>query len=148
MRDFLLTHYFWIKALHLIAVIALMAGMMYLPRLFIYHHQAARGGEAERLFIQMERRLMRGIINPAMIAVWLLASLLLYANPAILGTGWFMVKFPMVLGISGIHGWYSRARKAFERGERPRTERFWRIINEVPFLMMAVAVFMAVVKPF
>lgn len=91
---------------------------------------------------------MRGIINPAMIAVWLLASLLLYANPAILGTGWFMVKFPMVLGISGIHGWYSRARKAFERGERPRTERFWRIINEVPFLMMAVAVFMAVVKPF
>lgn len=148
MRDFLLTHYFWIKALHLIAVIALMAGMMYLPRLFIYHHQAARGGEAERLFIQMERRLMCGIINPAMIAVWLLASLLLYANPAILGTGWFMVKFPMVLGISGIHGWYSRARKAFERGERPRTERFWRIINEVPFLMMAVAIFMAVAKPF
>ncbi len=121
--------------------------MMYLPRLFIYHHQAAKGGEAERFFVQMERRLLKGVINPSMIAVWLLAGLMLYANPALFSAGWFMVKFPMVLGISAIHGWYARARRAFERGERPRTERFWRVMNEIPFLMMLIAVFMAVAKP-
>jgi putative membrane protein len=147
-RDVLLSIYPWIKALHIAAVIAWMAGMMYLPRLFIYHHQAERGGEAEKFFILMERRLLKGIINPAMIAVWALAGVMLYANPALFGAGWFMVKVPMVVGISAIHGWYARARKAFERGERPRTEKFWRIINEVPFLMMLVAVFMAVAKPF
>jgi len=148
MREFLLDHYLWIKALHLIAVIAWMAGMMYLPRLFIYHHQSEKGGEAERFFVTMERRLFLGIINPSIVAVWLLAALMLYARPDILGAGWFMVKFPMVLGISAIHGWYSRARKAFERGERPRSEKFWRIMNEVPFVLMIVAVFMAVLKPF
>ena len=148
MRDFLLANYPWIKALHLIAVIAWMAGMMYLPRLFIYHHRAERGGEAERFFVVMERRLFLGIVNPAIVAVWLLAGLMLYARPEIMGEGWFMVKFPMVVGISAIHGFYSKARKAFARGERPRSERFWRIINEVPFVMMIVAVLMAVAKPF
>ena len=148
MRDFLLANYPWIKALHLIAVIAWMAGMMYLPRLFIYHHRAERGGEAERFFVVMERRLFLGIVNPAIVAVWLLAGLMLYARPEIMGEGWFMVKFPMVVGISAIHGFYSKARKAFARGERPRSERFWRIINEVPFAMMIVAVLMAVAKPF
>lgn len=148
MRDLLLSAYPWIKALHIIAVIAWMAGMMYLPRLFIYHHQAEKGGEAERFFVQMERRLLKGIINPAMIALWALAGLMLYANPALFGAGWFQVKLAMVLGVSAIHGWYARARKAFERGERPRTERFWRMINEIPFLMMLIAVLMAVAKPF
>lgn len=147
MREFLLSVYPWLKALHLAAVIAWMAGMMYLPRLFIYHYQAARGGEAERFFVAMERRLMKGIINPAMILVWLLAGLMLYANPALFSEGWFHIKLPMVVGIAAIHGWYASARKAFERGERPRTERFWRIMNEIPFVMMLVAVFMAVAKP-
>lgn len=148
MRDFLLANYLWLKSLHLIAVIAWMAGMMYLPRLFIYHHQAEKGGEAERFFVVMERRLFLGIINPSIIAVWLFAGMMLYAQPSILSQGWFMVKFPAVLAISAIHGWYSRARKAFERGDRPRSEKFWRIINEVPFVLMIVAVFMAIVKPF
>ncbi|MCA8888029.1 MAG: CopD family protein [Parvularculaceae bacterium] len=148
MRDFLLEHYLTLKALHLIMVIAWMAGMMYLPRLFIYHHQAQKDGEAERFFVQMERRLFLGIINPSIIAVWVLAALMLYANPAILHAGWFMVKFPAVLAIAGIHGWYSRARKSFARGERPRSEKFWRIMNEVPFVLMIIAVFMAVLKPF
>ncbi len=146
-RDFLLSIYPWLKALHIAAVIAWMAGMMYLPRLFIYHHQAERGGEAERFFVQMERRLLKGIINPSMIAVWVFAGLMLFANPAILADAWFQVKFPMVLGIAAIHGWYARAQRAFENGVRPRTERFWRILNEIPFLLMLVAVFMAVVKP-
>jgi len=147
-REFLLSIYPWIKALHIIAVIAWMAGMMYLPRLFIYHHQAEKAGEAERLFTVMERRLFLGIINPSIIAVWLFAGAMLYARPDLMGQGWFMVKFPIVLGISALHGYYSRARKAFARGERPRSEKFWRIVNEVPFALMLVAVFMAVVKPF
>ena len=148
MRDFLLANYLWIKAMHIIAVIAWMAGMMYLPRLFIYHHQAEKGGEAERFFVVMERRLFLGIVNPSIVAVWVLAGLMLYARPEIMREGWFMVKFPMVLGISALHGYYSRARKAFARGERPRSQKFWRIVNEIPFALMLVAVFMAVVKPF
>ena len=148
MRDFLLANYLWIKAMHIIAVIAWMAGMMYLPRLFIYHHQAEKGGEAERFFVVMERRLFLGIVNPSIVAVWVLAGLMLYARPEIMREGWFMVKFPMVLGIAAIHGWYSRARKRFARGERPRSERFWRIMNEIPFALMLVAVLMAVAKPF
>lgn len=147
MRDFLLTHYPALKALHIAAVIAWMAGMLYLPRLFVYHHRAERGGEAERFFVEMERRLLRMIINPAMIAVWLIGGLMLYANPATIGAGWFHVKLASVLAISAVHGWYARARKGFERGERPRSERFWRIMNEIPFILMLVAVFMVITKP-
>jgi len=148
MTAFLLSIYLWIKALHLIMVIALMAAMMYLPRLFIYHHQAEKGGEAERHFITMERRLLKGIANPALIAVWVLGILMLIANPAFLSSGWFHVKLALVLGISGIHGFYAAAQRKFAAGERPRTEKFWRIINEVPFLMLVVIVIMVIVKPF
>ncbi len=148
MRAFLLEHYQSIKAAHLILVIAWMAGMMYLPRLFVYHHQAAPGGEAERFFLQMERRLLKGIVNPSMILVWLLGACMLYANPALLKAPWFHVKFAMVTGISAVHGYYAAAFKRFSRGERPRTERFWRIMNEAPFVMMIVAVVMVIVRPF
>lgn len=148
MREFLLAHYQTVKALHIIAVIAWMAGMMYLPRLFIYHHQAERGGEAERFFVVMERRLLKGIVNPAMIAVWALAGLMLYANPALLATPWFLVKLAAVTAISAIHGYYARARRLFERGERVRTEKFWRILNEIPFLLLILAALLAVTKPF
>jgi putative membrane protein len=148
MRDWLLSIYPWLKGLHIAAVVAWMAGMMYLPRLFVYHHQATRGGEAERFFVQMERRLLRGIINPAMIAVWAIAGLMLYARPDLFSAGWFQLKFAAVLTISGIHGWYARTRRAFEKGERPRSERFWRIVNEAPFLLMVIAALMAAAKPF
>ncbi len=148
MRDFLLSIYPWLKALHIAAVIAWMAGMMYLPRLFIYHHQAAASGEAERFFIQMERRLLKGIMNPSLIAVWALAGLMLFANPGLFAVGWFHVKLPMVIGISAIHMLYARAYKSFEAGVRPRSQKFWRVANEAPFLLMLVAIFMAVLKPF
>jgi putative membrane protein len=147
MRDFLLSIYPWIKGLHLAAIIAFMAGMMYLPRLFVYHHQSEKGGEAERYFTAMERRLLNGIINPAIIALWVFAGLMLYANPALVKTSWFLAKLPIVLALAGVHGFYARAVKTFGRGERPRSERFWRIMNEVPFLMMLAAIFLAVVKP-
>lgn len=148
MTDFLAEHYLTLKALHLAAVIAWMAGIMYLPRLFIYHHEAARGGEAEAFFIKMERRLLKGIMNPALIAVWLFAILMLTANSGLLKAGWFQVKLPMVIGISAIHGFYAATQKKFERGERPKTGRYWRLMNEAPFILMLVAVFLAVLKPF
>ncbi len=148
MTAFLVSIYLWIKAVHLIMVIALMAAMMYLPRLFIYHHQAEKGGEAERHFITMERRLLKGIANPALIAVWVLGILMLIANPSILSSAWFHVKLALVLGISGIHGFYAASQRKFAAGERPRTEKFWRLMNEAPFLMMVIIVILVIVKPF
>ncbi len=148
MSGFLAGHYLTLKALHLSAVIAWMAGMMYLPRLFIYHLMSGQGGEAEGFFVKMERRLLKGIMTPALVAVWLFAVLMLIANPALLKAGWFHVKLPMVIGISAIHGFYAATQKKFERGERPRTDRFWRLMNEAPFALMLVAVFMAILKPF
>ena len=147
MQEFLAQQYLWIKSIHLIFVIAWMAGMMYLPRLFIYHHQSEKGGEAEKYFIQMERRLFKGIINPSMIAVWILGILMLVANQGILSSGWFHIKFAAVLIMSGIHGFYSSSRRKFEAGERPKTEKFWRIMNEVPFLLLIIIVIMVIVKP-
>ncbi|MGE0409546.1 MAG: CopD family protein [Amphiplicatus sp.] len=147
MREFLLSIYPWIKAFHLAAVIAWIAGMMYLPRLFVYHHQAAKGGEAEGYFTAMERRLLKGIVNPAMIAVWLLGGLMIYANPGLLGAPWFLVKLASAIAISAIHGLYAGAQKQFARGERPRTQTFWRIANEAPFLLVVVIAIMVIVRP-
>ncbi len=148
MTAFLLQFYLWIKAIHLVMVIAWMAGMMYLPRLFVYHHQSTKGGEAEQFFIMMQRRLMKGIINPSMIAVWVLGILMLIANPDVLSAGWFHVKLTLVVLISAIHGFYSSSRRKFEAGSRPKSEKFWRIMNEAPFLMMIVIVILVIVKPF
>jgi putative membrane protein len=146
-RDLLLTAYLWIKAFHIVAVIAWIAGMMYLPRLFVYHHRSEKGGEAERNFIDMERRLLKGIINPAMIATWLLGATMVYANPALLGEAWFLVKLAAAIAISAIHGLYAGAQKRFATGERPRTEKFWRIMNEAPFALVVVIVVMVIVRP-
>jgi putative membrane protein len=148
MAAFLSSIYLWIKAAHLIFVIAWMAGMMYLPRLFVYQHQSEPGGEAEKYFIQMQRRLLKGIINPSMVLVWVLGILMLIASPAILSAGWFHVKLAFVVAISAVHGFYAASRRKFEKGERPRSEKFWRIMNEVPFLALIVIVIMVIVKPF
>ena len=147
MREFFLSIYPWIKALHIISVIAWMAGMMYLPRLFIYHFQSQKDGEAERFFKTMEQRLLKGIINPAMIAVWLFAGLMLIANPGLLTTPWFLIKLAAVTGISAIHGIYAGAYKKFDKGEHPKSEKYWRIINEVPFVLLIIVVFLVVLKP-
>ncbi|WP_306251986.1 protoporphyrinogen oxidase HemJ [Parvularcula sp. IMCC14364] len=148
MQDFLLTHYNWLKSIHLIAVIAWMAGMMYLPRLFIYHHQSKPGGEAAEYFKTMERRLLKGIMNPSMIAVWVFGILLLVAIPGYVSSAWFITKFLCVIGISGVHGFYAANAKKFAVDNRPRTEKFWRIINEVPFVLLILIVIMVIVKPF
>lgn len=148
MQLFLFSVYDWLKVIHLVAVIAWMCALMYLPRLFINHHQASSGGEAESFFINMERRLLKGIMTPAMIAVWILGILLLIANPDYLSAPWFIIKALFVLGITICHGFYAGAVKKFATGERPRTEKFWRMINEVPFLFMFIIVVMVLIKPF
>jgi putative membrane protein len=147
--DFLNDYYLWIKAAHVIAVIAWMAGMLYLPRLYVYHCEAApRSPESER-FKLMERRLLRGIINPAMIAVWGLGLTLAFL-PASggWGQGWLQVKFALVVGLSAVHGAFSRWRKDFERDQNRHSQRFYRLWNEVPAVLMVAIVILVVVRPF
>ena len=148
MGEFLSGIYLWIKALHIVSAIFWMAGMLYLPRLFVYHHTAEPGGELEKALLIQERNLLKIIINPAMIAVWVLAGLMLWANPALFTSGWFHVKFLLVFILSGIHGFYAASQKKFAKGERPRTEKFWRLMNEAPALMVIAIVILAIVKPF
>ncbi|MEM9988672.1 MAG: CopD family protein, partial [Pseudomonadota bacterium] len=121
---------------------------MYLPRLFVYHHQSQKGGEAEQFFIQMERRLLKGIINPSLIALWVFGILLVLSNPAWGGQVWLWGKIVLVLAITAVHGIYAKAVRQFGEGERPRTEKYWRIMNEVPFLLLIGIVLLVIFKPF
>jgi len=146
--EFLAANAQWVKVGHLAAVIAWMAAMLYLPRLFVYHHQATPGGEAETFFIKMQGRLLKGIMTPAMLATWLFAILLMVGNTSVFSGGWFYVKLASVIVITGIHGFYAASRKKFMAGERPRTEKFWRMMNEVPFVLMLIVLIMVLVKPF
>jgi len=139
--------YLWLKALHVIAVIAWMAGMLYLPRLFVYHCEVTPGSAESERFKVMERKLMRAIINPSMIAVWVLGLTLAIVTHAYT-QGWLQLKFVLVLALSGIHGLLAGSMKAFARDENRRTQRFYRIINEVPAALMVVIVILVVVKPF
>lgn len=139
--------YQWLLAFHIIAMVAWMAGMFYLPRLFVYHADAAPGSDKSETFKVMERRLMRAIMNPAMIATWIAGIALAiwskqYQEP------WLMTKFVLVLGMSGVHGWLSARRKDFERDANTRPARTYRIMNEVPTLLLIGIVILAVVKPF
>lgn len=147
--DFLAPFYAWTKALHLISVIAWMAGLFYLPRLFIYHFQVPVGDARSELFKVMERRLLKAIMNPAMIATWVF-GLALILTPGVVDwtAGWWHLKLTGVLLMTGFHGMLGAARKCFEADGRPRTERAWRYWNEAPTLLMIVIVVMVIVKPF
>lgn len=149
MHDFIATHYLWFKALHLIAVISWMAGIFYLPRLYVYHAEAEKGSELSETLKIMERKLLKIIMNPAMIATWVLGLLMLHANPEIMtGQGWMHAKLTLVLCMSGFHGYLAYTRKIFLRDENKKTHKFYRKINEVPTLLMMAIVILAVVKPF
>src|SRR6202163_2621642 len=139
--------YEWIKALHVIAVIAWMAGMLYLPRLFVYHCEAAAGSKQSETFKLMERRLLKAIINPAMIVTWLAGLYLAWAGH-FLSAGWFHGKFPLVLLVSGVHRFFSRWVKDFAADRNTRSHKFYRVINEVPTILMIGIVILVVVKPF
>jgi putative membrane protein len=139
-------------AAHILGVIAWMAGLLYLPRLFIYHTDATPGSEMDKTFQVMESRLLRGIMNPAMIVVWLLGIALIWFDstrlwgPSFLGTAWMSTKFAGVLFLTGYHMYLARARKAFARGERPHTGRFWRFMNEAPAVVAIIMVVAIVTK--
>ena len=149
MQDWLLPYYSWLKALHIIAVIAWMAGMLYLPRLFVYHSDAAPGSESSEMLKIMERRLLRAIINPAMITVFLLGGLLLLTpGVADWSAGWLHLKLLLVLVMAGLHGMMSKWRKEFEADRNQRSAKFYRIVNEVPTVLIIAIVILAVVKPF
>ena len=139
--------YLWIKAFHIVAVIAWMAGLLYLPRLFIYHFETAPGSESSELFKVMERRLLKIIMGPAMMLTWVLGLYLAWYAFGFQG-GWLHVKLLCVVLLTGVHVYYSRAFRAFLRDERPKNQRHWRIMNEAPALLMIIIVLMVVVKPF
>jgi putative membrane protein len=147
MSETLLALYPWLKAFHIIAVIAWMAGLLYLPRLFVYHCEVTPGGAEDERFKTMERKLMRVIINPSMIMVWILGLTLAHTLDA-WGQGWFHAKLLLVIFLSGLHGMLSRWRRDFEVGKNTKSQRFFRIVNEVPAVLMAAIVILVVVKPF
>ena len=140
-------HIDWIKALHVIAVIAWMAGMLYLPRLFVYHCEAPAGSPQSEMLKVMERRLLRIIVNPAMIATWVFGLTLAWLTGAYADL-WFQLKFVLVIAMSGLHGMFAATVKRFGRDANTRPQRFYRIINEVPMLLVIGIVILVIVKPF
>jgi putative membrane protein len=139
--------YLWLKAFHIIAVIAWMAGMLYLPRLFVYHAVVAPGSPQSETFKVMERRLLKAIINPAMIATWLLGLWLAWQS-GFYAAGWLHAKLALVLAMSAVHGLFVRYVRAFAEDRNQHTQRFFRLLNEVPTVFMIGIVILAVVKPF
>jgi putative membrane protein len=150
MYDALIAAYPWIKSLHVISVIAWMAGLFYLPRLFVYHaEKAADKPELDSLFQTMERRLLRAIMNPAMIATWVF-GLVLAATPGVIDwtAVWPWVKLSAVLGMTWFHMWCSARRREFASGSNIRTGRTYRIANEVPTLLLIIIVVSVIARPF
>ena len=137
----------WLKALHIVAVISWMAGLLYLPRLMVYHGGAERGGVQSETFKVMERRLFRAIMNPAMIVVWITGPLLAW-QLGVWHDRWFIAKMVLVAGLTWYHHALGRWRKAFEANANTRDDRFFRIVNEVPTALMLGIVVLVVVKPF
>jgi putative membrane protein len=146
---FLAALYPWTKAFHVISVIAWMAGMLYLPRLYVYHCEVKPGSAESERFKVMERRLLRQIINPAMIATWVF-GILLVLTPGMIdwSAGWWQVKLAAVVLLSGFHGAASRWRRDFLEDRNTRPQRFYRIANEVPTVLMVIIVVMVFVRPF
>jgi protoporphyrinogen IX oxidase len=144
--------YGWIKAFHIIAVIAWLAGMLYLPRLFVYHCAAPTGSVQSETFKVMERRLLRAIINPAMIATWALGLWLAWLGPdsryGWFASGWLWAKLVLVLLLSALHGFFARWVKDFAADRNRHSQKFYRIINEVPTLLLIAIVLLVVLKPF
>ncbi len=139
--------YLWAKAIHVIAVISWMAGMLYLPRLFVYHVAAEKGSAQSETFKVMERRLLRAIINPAMTVAWVFGLWLAWKGFGFSG-GWLHAKLAAVLALSAVHGYLSAAVRKFAEDRNEKTARYWRIVNEVPTLLMITIVILVIVKPF
>jgi protoporphyrinogen IX oxidase len=139
--------YSWIKALHVVAVISWMAGMLYLPRLFVYHAAAKAGSETSETFKVMERRLLKAIMNPAMIVAWI-AGIFLIWKGGWMSAGWLHGKLALVVVLSGIHGFLGGCVRAFAEDRNVRSQKFYRVLNEVPAVLMLGIVVLVIVKPF
>jgi putative membrane protein len=137
----------WLKALHIMAFTAWMAGLWYLPRLFVYHSQVAVGSEASEKYKVMERRLLRGITTPAMLAAIALGVVLGFLQGQ-WSAGWLQLKTVLVLGLAAVHGALARYLKAFAADRRPASERFFRAFNELPTLLFVAIVLVVVFRPF
>lgn len=148
MMMFLSNNILWIRAFHVISVIAWMSGMLYLPRLFVYHTETTPGSSDSERFKIMEKKLLRMIINPAMIATWFFGLLQIWLIPGILEEHWLHAKLALVLIMSGLHGYFARCVKTFARDANDKSARFYRILNEVPAVLMALIVILVIVQPF
>ncbi|BDA86863.1 membrane protein [Aureimonas sp. SA4125] len=137
----------WIKALHVLAVIAWMAGMLYLPRLFVYHAQVGPGTPQSETFKVMERRLLKGIMLPSMIITWAAGLWLAYSTFAFQG-GWLHAKIALVVAMSGIHGYLSASTRKFAEDRNVKSPLHWRVMNEVPTVILVLIVILVIVKPF
>lgn len=147
--DALIWVYPWTKALHVISMVAWMAGMFYLPRLFVYHCELAPGSAESERFKVMEWRLMKQIINPAMIATWLFGAMLVL-TPGVIdwSSGWWHVKFAAVFLMAGFHGAMSKWRRMFMDDKNTKSHKFYRVANEVPTVLLMIIVIMVIVRPF
>lgn len=143
---FLEEYYQLFLSLHIIAIISWMAGMFYLPRLFVYHTRLEKGSEASEMFKEMERKLIRMIINPAMIIAWVFGLCMAFGQD-LWASHWFQVKFILVILMSSFHGYLSRWRRQFDQDENIHTEKFFRMVNEIPTMLMIVIVFLVIMKP-
>ncbi|MCB1532227.1 MAG: protoporphyrinogen oxidase HemJ [Alphaproteobacteria bacterium] len=148
MQELLSQNYEWLRALHIISIIAWMAGMLYLPRLFVYHAEAKKGSDKAETFKVMERRLLKVIMNPAFVAAWLFGGLMLWANPALLSAPWMHVKLTAIVLMTGLHHVFAKWVKVFAADQNTRAAKFYRIMNEVPTALMIIIVIMAVAQPF
>jgi putative membrane protein len=139
--------YDWLKAFHVIALIAWMAGLLYLPRLFVYHCESPKGSIQSETFKIMERRLLKAIMNPAMIATWVLGLTLAWQG-GWFAAGWLHAKLALVIALSAVHGFLAKSVRTFAADLNRRPARFYRILNEVPTLLMIGVVILVIVKPF
>jgi len=145
----MMTLYPWIKAFHVMSIIAWMSALIYLPRLFVYHCETTPGSAESERFKVMERRLLKAIATPALIASWVFGLLLVYIlSPGIWADGWWHVKFLCVILLSGAHGMMSKYRRNFMNDANTKPAKFFRYLNEVPTVLMIIIVIMVVVKPF
>lgn len=147
MTEYLAVLYFWLKSAHIIFVIFWMAGLFMLPRLFVYHQESAAGSEEDKKWVERENKLVKIILNPSIVIVWV-AGLVLAYNIGAFSEGWFHAKLLFVFGLSAYHGWLIGYSKKLARGERTLTGKQLRLINEIPGVAIAVIVVLVVAKPF
>ncbi|NBQ83545.1 MAG: protoporphyrinogen oxidase HemJ [Alphaproteobacteria bacterium] len=140
--------YLWIKAFHLIAAISWMVGLLYLPRLYVYHAMVEPGSARAETFALMERRLLKAIMNPAMIVTFGLGLWMIHLNPGLIEQNWFLTKSGLVFLLAGVHGKLAKMRKGLESGEDIRSDRYYRVWNEVPTVFLIAIVILVIVQPF